>query len=61
MRELGTYAAPRYVVQQRPLPAAIPQVMEHSSALIVRHSKRHDAGDAEELQSDTTQFFLIQS
>lgn len=55
-RELSTYAAPRHVVQQRPLPATIPQVMEHPSALIIRHSKRHDARDAQELQSDTRFF-----
>lgn len=50
MRDSGTYAAPRDVVQQRPLPAAIPQIMENPSALVVRHSKRHDACDAQELQ-----------
>ena len=56
--KLGTYAAPRHIVQQRPLPAAIPQVMKHPSALIVRHSKRHDAGDAQKLQFNVYDFFL---
>lgn len=54
---MSTYAAPCHIVQQRPLPAAISQIVKHPSTLIVRHPERDNASDAQELQFFTSSVF----